>query len=60
VRDVVYVVDIVHFIVHFELNVPFHVFFYPYSLVFTRSFSWLKEKMHLVLVILNYEYGDFQ
>ncbi len=30
-RDVVYVVDIVHF----ELNLPFHVFFCPYSLVFT-------------------------
>lgn len=55
----VYVVDIVHFIIHFELDLPFHVFFSPYSLVFTWSFSLAKEKMHLVLVILNYEYGKF-
>jgi hypothetical protein len=44
VRDVVYVVDIVHFIIHFELNLPFHVFFSPYFLVFIGSFSLAKGK----------------
>jgi uncharacterized membrane protein len=44
VRDVVYVVDIVHFIIHFELNLPFHAFFCPYFLVFTWSFSLAKGK----------------